>query len=74
MVLPCEGTLQMCENRTSPDLTIRYTDLIFLGVSGEVGFFFSFSLLVIVAMAQGPLNSGSGWNCSCLSRQAYETM
>lgn len=40
----CEGAVQMCENKTSPNLTIRDTDFIyFLGsrVSGEV-FFFAF--------------------------------
>lgn len=51
MGLACEGAVQICENKTSPNLTIRDTDFIyFLGsrVSGEVFFF----LLVVVVVAQ----------------------
>lgn len=48
----CEGAVQMCENKTSPNLTIRDTDVIYLlgsRVSGEVFFFL---LLVVVVVAQ----------------------
>lgn len=51
MGLVCEGAVQMCENKTSPNLTIRDTDFIFLGEERLVrrGVF---SFFVVVVEAQ----------------------